>query len=243
MISRLERSTTSQQSRSDTKRFETNHQWKSGFEEEERRRDIFVKQKIFGFSHKMEESGIGDARIALIAASLEESNVKSLRLYGNYIGAAGARALAGVLKESSITELQMGYNEIGDAGAVALAAALKESKLTTLRLVGNMIGDEGAKALAAALPDSKLKQLWLCSNLFGREGTTALAEAFVHSRLASLWVGDTRQYLVDAARTRRETICQLFAFCGVSPFGTPHAKFRRRDGDTAAQHRITAFLV
>ena len=80
-----------------------------------------------------------------------------LYLWGNKIGADGARDLAAALAgNATLTHLDLMINSIGDEGASALAAALAGNKtITTLNLGNNYIGDDGARALAAVLAGNK----------------------------------------------------------------------------------------
>jgi Leucine-rich repeat (LRR) protein len=71
------------------------------------------------------------------------TQLTSLNLRGNKIGAAGALSLAAL---NQLTFLNLRGNEIGDVGAAALAAL---TQLTSLNLRGNEIGDVGAAGLAA----------------------------------------------------------------------------------------------
>ena len=82
-------------------------------------------------------------------AELLPSIGDALELYGNKIGAEGAKALSTALPMmTSLVTLDLGYNSIGADGAKALSTALPMmTSLVTLYLSGNSIGDDGAKAL------------------------------------------------------------------------------------------------
>ncbi len=108
------------------------------------------------------------------------TQLTSLHLGGNQIGAEGAAALAAL---TQLTTLDLGYNQIGAGGAAALATL---TQLTSLNLRGNQIGAEGAAALAAL---TQLTSLNLRDNQIGAEGAAALA-AF--TQLTSLDLGDNR---------------------------------------------------
>jgi len=94
------------------------------------------------------------------------TQLTSLNLWYNKIGAEGAAALSAL---TQLTSLDLGNNQIGAAGAAALAAL---TQLTSLNLWNNQIGDEGAAALAALTQLTSLK-LW--NNQIGAEGAAPLA--------------------------------------------------------------------
>ena len=109
------------------------------------------------------------------AASLTAlTQLTSLNLVGNEIGAEGAASLAAL---TQLTSLNLGGNEIRDKGAASLAAL---TQLTSLNLWNNKIGDEGAAALAAL---TQLTSLNLWNNKIGYEGAAALAALTQLTRL------------------------------------------------------------
>jgi len=113
------------------------------------------------------ENGIG-AEGARALASL--TNLTSLNLGDNGVGAEGARALASL---TNLTSLDLWKNGIGDEGARALAAL---TNLTSLSLWENDIGDEGARALVAL---TNLTALDLRGNRIGAEGARALLDVLL----------------------------------------------------------------
>jgi len=133
-----------------------------------------------------------------------ETGLRTLRLGGNRIGAAGAAAIARALGAStSLGTLSLADNRLGDAGGAAMAGALRQNaSLTSLHLGGCGVGPEGAAAIAAALvKSSSLEQLRLCRNPLGEEGATPLAAALTRNhRLRSLDLAATR--LGDGAALR-----------------------------------------
>ena len=90
-----------------------------------------------------------------IINALKDTNITTLDLACNQIGAQGAVALANALKDTHITTLDLAYNQIGAEGAVALANALKDTHITTLDLSRNEIGDQGITAWNNALTNYK----------------------------------------------------------------------------------------
>ena len=107
------------------------------------------------------------------------TNLQTLNLDYNKIGADGATALAEGLKScTNLQTLDLGYNNIGSDGATALAEGLKScTNLQTLHLRSNNIGSDGATALAEGLKScTDLQTLDLRSNNIGSDGATALAE-------------------------------------------------------------------
>ena len=113
--------------------------------------------------------------------TLQQKNIKNLRLDGNINGDDEAKDWAQLYEEYS--HLMNGTVEatgISDAGAVALAQALHDnSTVQELNLSNNSISDAGAVALAQAVHhNSTLKCLRLHgNNAIGEEGTCALIEA------------------------------------------------------------------
>jgi small GTP-binding protein len=96
----------------------------------------------------------------------ELTQLTSLDLGGNQIGAEGAASLAAL---TQLTSLGLGYNKIGDAGAASLTAL---TQLTWLDLEYNQIGAEGAGSLAAL---TQLTGLHLRTNQIGDAGASSLA--------------------------------------------------------------------
>merc|ERR1719197_34946 len=102
--------------------------------------------------------GIKNARFKMLVRLVPRSAQKSLFLFGNNIGDAGAQALAPELPHTGITELHLQGNHIGAAGAQALAPELPHTCITHLYLNANHIGDAGAQALAPELPNARRRR-------------------------------------------------------------------------------------
>ncbi|RYE12616.1 MAG: hypothetical protein EOP34_10480, partial [Rickettsiales bacterium] len=116
---------------------------------------------------------------------LKTSNIKTLDLTYNRIGAAGAKALAVALAgNTTLVKLDLIYNNIGAEGARALAGALKgNTTLVKLDLTLNNIGDNGANHLAGAIESQKtLVELDLSNNRIGAEGIGYIASAIDHNK-------------------------------------------------------------
>ena len=111
------------------------------------------------------------------------TQLTSLNLWGNQIGAAGAASLAAL---TQLTSLTLAYNMIGDAGAAALEAL---TQLTSLNLWHNTIGDEGAAALKAF---TQLTSLDISGNEIHPEGAASLTALTQLTSLdiGSNWIGD-----------------------------------------------------
>ena len=107
---------------------------------------------------------IGAAGTALLAALTQ---LKSLNLWGNMIGDEGAAILASL---TQLNSLDLSWNQIGEKGAASLAAL---SQLTALKLRANHIGNAGATALATC---TKLVSLDLGFNNIGNKGAFSLAQ-------------------------------------------------------------------
>ena len=119
------------------------------------------------------------------------TNLQTLNLNSNGIGADGAKVLADVLKNcTNLQTLHLDSNEIGADGAKALADVLKHcTNLQTLHLdsneIGhfdsNEIGTDGAKALADGLKHcTNLQTLHLDCNEICTDGAKALAGGLKH---------------------------------------------------------------
>src|ERR1043165_3233715 len=77
-----------------------------------------------------------------LARLLDLTQLTSLDLRDNQLGADGACALAGL---TQLTSLDLSGNQLGDDGACALAGL---TQLTSLDLSSNQVGDGGARVLA-----------------------------------------------------------------------------------------------
>jgi Ran GTPase-activating protein (RanGAP) involved in mRNA processing and transport len=122
---------------------------------------------------------LADAGARALAAGLEHSSLRKLRLCFCQISASGTQALATGLARCGLLELDLQGNSIGDDGARALAAALAGlPALMKLDLSFCEVRDPGAHALAAALTcNATLRKLKLQLNRIGDDGARALAEA------------------------------------------------------------------
>ena len=95
---------------------------------------------------------------------LPDTQVHTLSLNNNYIGAQEVRELAKVLPVTRVHTLNLNYNKIGAEGAIELARVLPNTRVHTLDLGYNEIGAEGAIELAKALPVNQLYTLYLYDN-------------------------------------------------------------------------------
>jgi internalin A len=131
-----------------------------------------------------------------IAASL--TSLTSLNLRGNNIGADGARDIAASL--TSLTSLNLGDNNIGADGAIAIAASL--TRLTSLYLASNNIGDDGASDIAASL--TRLTSLNFGDSNIGADGARAIAASLTSLtslNLESNNIGDNGARAIAASLT------------------------------------------
>jgi uncharacterized protein (TIGR02996 family) len=125
----------------------------------------------------LEKNDLGDADLAVLAASEHLGEVSTLLLWANQFSDPGLRSLtAGALP--CLTRLDLSGNTIGDAGAEALADALLLKQLAMLDLTGNQIGDIGARALAASPHAGGLAWLELAKNPITTAGLNVLRERF-----------------------------------------------------------------
>jgi internalin A len=143
-------------------------------------------------SLNLNHNKIGAAGAASLAALTQ---LTSLNLNHNKIGAAGAASLAAL---TQLTSLDLTYNHIGDAGAASLAAL---TQLTSLNLPHNKIGVAGAAALAEL---TQLRSLDLANNKIGTAGAEALA-ALTHLTSLNL----ARNKIGNAGATALAELTQL----------------------------------
>jgi internalin A len=102
------------------------------------------------------------------------TNLTSLNLAGNRIGAEGAQALKGLV---NLNSLDLAGNHIGAEGAQVLEGLVN---LNSVNLAGNHIGAEGAQALEGLV---NLTSLDLQSNKIGAQGVQAIRGLVNLSRL------------------------------------------------------------
>jgi len=96
-------------------------------------------------------SGCTNGPDLLLPALPALARLRSLRVGGCNMGAAGCASLLAALPPS-VTTLDLRNNGLADEGAIALAAALPRlPALSNLNLARNSVGDPGAAALAEAL--------------------------------------------------------------------------------------------
>jgi uncharacterized protein (TIGR02996 family) len=102
--------------------------------------------------------GLGDDGLATLAASPHFRELRTLRLQGNEITAAGVYALA---RFERLTELDLRYNPVGEEGVDALLTAPFVPSLKRLFLQRTDITDAGVRKLASASPlPPALRSLW-----------------------------------------------------------------------------------
>ena len=100
-----------------------------------------------------------------------------LDLYGNQIGAEGAK---GLKLPASLQELYLDENQIGDEGAKGLELP---KSLQILTLYKNQIGNEGAKAILKKIAQTNLTVIFLGGNPYN---ASKLNEQLVLQRLILL---------------------------------------------------------
>jgi small GTP-binding protein len=113
---------------------------------------------------------IGDNKQSLFLLS-ELPHLKTLSLYGNFVGETGAKYISAL---SSLTSLNLADNEIDERGAEYIS---RLSSLTALNLADNEIGVKGAEYISHL---SSLTSLDLRYNKIGEKGAEYV------SRLSSL---------------------------------------------------------
>jgi Ran GTPase-activating protein (RanGAP) involved in mRNA processing and transport len=123
---------------------------------------------------------IGDQGAYWIAQGIVHNPaITEVDLSSNEIRELGATYLANSLTRSNLTTLILNANEVGAKGAVAIARALQVShQMSVVGLCGNDIGDDGAVYLCeVAKTHPGLKALLLEDNYLGERGIVAVAEA------------------------------------------------------------------
>src|SRR5262249_26716931 len=104
----------------------------------------------------LEQVGIDDEGLALLARSPQLRSLTELHLEANHIGPAGIRALTGSRCLAGLRRLYLGYNinersaGFGAEGARLLACWPRLKQLTALDLGANNLGDPGVVALAGS---------------------------------------------------------------------------------------------
>jgi hypothetical protein len=132
---------------------------------------------------------IGAAEASELVKALAATQVHTLNLDSNQIGATGARELAKALSVTCIHTLGLINNQIGDAGAIELAKALPATRVHTLYLGGNEIGAAGVSELIKVLPATRVHTLDLGGNAIGDAGANELAKALPATRVHTLNLG------------------------------------------------------
>lgn len=113
---------------------------------------------------------------ALLAPPSWLRQLRTLHLYKNTIGDAGAHALGESASLGHLTELRLRHAELGPVSLAHLREMPAWTELQLLDLSDNPLGPEGAELLAELLPSS-LVELHLSSTGVGAEGAHALASA------------------------------------------------------------------
>ena len=118
--------------------------------------------------------------------------VTELDLDNAGISDAGMTVIAQALRHSRLRTLSLSRNALGDAGALRLAEALPHcgEHLTHLKLHNNMIGEVGASGIARALSSSKIRWFWLSENITLKDAT--MDEPY--SRIKNVFGNDIELY-------------------------------------------------
>jgi hypothetical protein len=147
-----------------------------------------------------------DGAEAFAEAMRFNPNLKTLVLFNDNLGDAGAAAIVKGLRDNNIAlvGLYLGDNQIGDTGAAALAEYMRDS--TTLRVLDlgfNHIGDAGAAAFAEGLrANTALKELKLHHTRIGDAGAAALVES-LRGNTALEYLQLHRTRISDAPKVRK----------------------------------------
>jgi Ran GTPase-activating protein (RanGAP) involved in mRNA processing and transport len=136
---------------------------------------------------------IGALGAAKLAKNLQGTSVHTVNLVGNEIGASGAAELAKNLKGTSVHTIELGYNEIGASGAAELAKSLKGTSVHTIDLESNEIGASGAAELAKNLQGTSVHTINLSDNQIGSETQNLLKQQYTHIQWRFL-IGVTSEF-------------------------------------------------
>src|SRR5262249_29210059 len=121
----------------------------------------------------LERNDLGDNDVAALA-SPHLMGLKTLLLWSNRVGDAGARAIMAWLP--GLARLDLSGNIVGDDGMEALSFSPALARLKLLDLSGNQVGDTGALALASSTYATTLGWVDLARNPIGAAGQSALRE-------------------------------------------------------------------
>jgi Ran GTPase-activating protein (RanGAP) involved in mRNA processing and transport len=125
--------------------------------------------------------------LAISAAVVVNSQIRSLNLGDNWLKDDGTHALAQVLStNSALTSINLSDNRIGLPGIISLCQHLQDnSTLAELSLKGNALADRSARELAAAFKQSSsLTKVDLSYNEFSEEAGKAFGDMLAsHSHL------------------------------------------------------------
>ena len=136
---------------------------------------------LFGSLPELSKLHLEHNRLTGLPKAVEQlSQLTSLDLRENALGAEGVRALSSLV---SLTSLDLGENAVGAEGARALSGLVN---LTSLDLIGNGLGVEGVRALTGLINLTSLALGW---NGLGDEGAHALSNLV---NLNSLNLGGNR---------------------------------------------------
>jgi hypothetical protein len=109
-------------------------------------------------------------------AHIKETNVHTVDLSRNKIGALGAAELAKNLQGTSVHTIDLRDNQIGDSGAGELAKNLQGTSVHTVNLGHNQLGALGVGELAKNLQGTSVHTVNLGYNRIGASGAAELAK-------------------------------------------------------------------
>jgi uncharacterized protein (TIGR02996 family) len=122
-------------------------------------------------------SAVGDAALAVLAASPLIERLTFLNMDGHQVGSGDLEALAATTRPTRLEELSLAGSAVGDRGAAALARSPVAATLRVLNLDVADVGPEGVLALASSPFLTNLEVLRVDGHPLSDEGAFALARS------------------------------------------------------------------
>ncbi len=149
--------------------------------------ETFAHSPLLTSLAHLEFSGdLNENEAAVLLSSPTLSRLRTLELYGNKIGVAGARALGTSGHLTNLRKLLVSFSRLGDEGLAMLVGSPNPPPLTWLDLQCNDVGEDGIRALVSRSDRLPLTHLNLSSNRLTDDAAILLARSPLMARLTKL---------------------------------------------------------
>jgi TPR repeat protein len=134
----------------------------------------------------LSDNQMGAQGAVVLAKHLKGTRVHTVDLSGNRIEAQGAEAFAKHLQGTNVHTIKLSANRIDNQGAIGFARALQGTNVHTIKLSSNRIDNQGAIRFARALQGTNVHTLDLACSGLGTAGAIEFPKALQGTQVHTL---------------------------------------------------------